>query len=444
AAIVANGEILNHHALRAALGKELFLTDSDCETILAAFRSAHPRWIAEPDGMFAFVIATPDRVIAARDPLGIKPLYVGRRDNGLAFASELKSFDGEAFDDVSAIAPGTLLDSATGTREWFRMPPGAATTTGDDGPMSDDQIDVIARELRAVLEAAVAKWLVADVEVGCFLSGGLDSSIVAALAQQQLGGGLKTFAVGTTGSPDLAAAARVAAHIGSDHHEATFTAEDLADAVPDVVRAMETTDPDTVRSGLPTYFVTQLARAHVKTVLSGEGADELFAGYAYHHAYADQPRAMADELTRSLGAMHNINLQRVDRVTMARALEARPPFLDRDLIAFAQTIPAAIKMRKFDDGATIEKWILRKSCEDLLPHDLVWRKKAQFDEGSGTVDALDDALAIVRARYSGFAGTETDLYEHLIRQSFTDPELFLKNAGRWSSGRVDGATAASH
>ena len=278
AAIVANGEILNHHALRAALGKELFLTDSDCETILAAFRSAHPRWIAEPDGMFAFVIATPERVIAARDPLGIKPLYIGHRGEGLAFASELKAFDGEHFDDVTAIAPGTLFDSETGTRQWFRMPPGAATGSAGEMAISDADVALMAKELRAVLEAAVAKWLVADVEVGCFLSGGLDSSIVAALAQQQLGSTLKTFAVGTRGSPDLAAARKVAEHIGSEHHETYFTAEDLADAVPHVVRAMETTDPDTVRSGLPTYFVTRLARAHVKTVLSGEGADELFAG----------------------------------------------------------------------------------------------------------------------------------------------------------------------
>ena len=149
-----------------------------------------------------------------------------------------------------------------------------------------------------------------------------------------------------------------------------------------------------MRSALPTHFATTLARRHVKAVLTGEGADELFAGYAYHHAYAGRPRALADEITRSLGTMHNINLQRVDRITMAQGLEARTPFLDRELIAFAQSIPATLKIKAGPGGATIEKWILRKACEDLLPPELIWRKKAQFDEGSGTVAALDEALGL--------------------------------------------------
>ena len=183
----------------------------------------------------------------------------------------------------------------------------------------------------------------------------------------------------------------MAAHIGSDHHELTFTAGDLADALPHVLYHLESADVDLVRSALPTHFATTLARRHVKAVLTGEGADELFAGYTYHHAYAGRSRALADELTRSLGTMHNINLQRVDRITMAQGLEARTPFLDRDLIAFAQSIPASLKLKVTDPatGATTEKWILRKACEDLLPAEVIWRKKAQFDEGSGTVAALE-------------------------------------------------------
>jgi asparagine synthase (glutamine-hydrolysing) len=150
---------------------------------------------------------------------------------------------------------------------------------------------------------------------------------------------------------------------------------DLADALPHVLYHLESADVDLVRSALPTHFATTLARRHVK-VLTGEGADELFAGYSYHHAYAGKARALADELTRSLGTMHNINLQRVDGITMAQGLEARTPFLDRELIAFAQSIPASLKL-KVDPGtrATTEKWVLRKACEDLLPAEVIWRKK---------------------------------------------------------------------
>lgn len=428
--LVANGEIYNYADLRAILGEGAFATRSDSETILQLYRTAEQRWIARLDGMFAFVLATPERVVAARDPLGIKPLFMARLGEGLAFASELKAFDGLPVREVEAIGPGALFDSAGGMRAWYRMPQGAAELApGEDA-------EPIWRELRLVLETAVRKWLVADVEVGAFLSGGLDSSVIAALAARTLDQPLKTFSVGTAGSPDLAAASTVAAHIGSDHHELEFTADDLADALSHVLYHLESADVDLVRSALPTHFATTLARRHVKAVLTGEGADELFAGYAYHHAYAGKPRALADELTRSLGTMHNINLQRVDRITMALGLEARTPFLDRELIAFAQSIPASLKL-KVDPGtrATAEKWILRKACEDLLPAEVIWRKKAQFDEGSGTVAALDRALSdllgapIDRER-------EAALYERLLRAQYLSPDLFLANAGTWVADRV--------
>lgn len=431
--LVANGEIYNYADLRAILGESAFKTESDSETILHLFRSDELRWIQRLDGMFAFVLATPERIIAARDPLGIKPLFMARIGDGLAFASELKAFDGLGLTAVEAIDPGAMFDSIDGFREWYRMPQGAADLATDEDP------EPIWRELRLVLEAAVRKWMVADVEVGSFLSGGLDSSVIAALAARAIDKPLKTFAVGTEGSPDLAAARRVADHIGADHRELVFTADDLAEILPHVIYHLESADIDLVRSALPTHFATLLARRHVKAVLTGEGADELFAGYAYHHAYARKPRALADEITRSLGAMHNINLQRVDRITMAQGLEARTPFLDRDLIDFAQSIPASLKMKPTDarTGETTEKWILRKACEDLLPADLLWRKKAQFDEGSGTVDALNQALS----RLTGAAApvdreSEGRLYERLLREQYDDPDLILANAGMWGADRV--------
>lgn len=442
--LVANGEIYNHEDLRAILGASAFETASDSETILHLFRSGESRWIARLDGMFAFVLATRERIIAARDPLGIKPLYLARIGDGHAFASELKAFDGVPVDSVEAIPPGSLWDSRDGWRRWYRTPHGAAVAEPD--------LDLArtARELRLVLEESVAKWMVADVEVGAFLSGGLDSSIIAAVAQKVLAeqgkGPLKTFSVGTAGSADLIAAREVSRHIGSDHREYAFTGEDVARVLPHVIYHLESADVDLVRSAIPTLFAARIAREEVKAVLTGEGADELFAGYAYHHRYVDDPRALADELTRSLGTMHNINLQRVDRITMSVGLEARTPFLDRDLIDFAQSIPAELKLRRTDDGAvestgrTTEKWILRKACADLLPDALVWRKKAQFDEGSGTVDALGAALASL----AGTGGPvsrqqEAALYERILRDRYETPDRILENAGRWASDRIAAA-----
>ena len=473
--LVANGEIYNHADLRAILGPGAFSTASDSETILHLFRSERLRWLPHLDGMFAFVLATPERIIAARDPLGIKPLYVARIGEGLAFASELKAFDGVGVEKIDAVPPGGLYDSHDGVRGWFRLTHGAAEPEpGFDG-------DAVAAELRLVLEEAVNKWMVADVEVGSFLSGGLDSSIIAALAartlERQAGKPrLKTFAVGLSGSPDLLAARRVADHIGSDHFHMEFSATDLAEALPEVIYHLESADVDLVRSAIPTHFATTLARQHVKAVLTGEGADELFAGYAYHHDYADQYRELADELTRSLGTMHNINLQRVDRITMAQGLEARTPFLDRDLIDFAQSIPASVKLyaepihpvviskavvgseshprpNGLDEGrasvvgseshprpngrVTIEKWILRKAVEDLLPYDLVWRKKAQFDEGTGTVDVLQEALAMVTGDPGPFSrADEAAIYEQILRAQFQEPDMILAQAGTWADSRV--------
>ena len=440
--LVANGEIYNHADLRRILGDGAFETASDSETILHLFRSGLTRWISRLDGMFAFVLATPERIIAARDPLGIKPLYLARvGDGGLAFASELKAFDGLGLESIDAIAPGSLFDSRDGRRRWYRVPQGAAE------PEDGLDVDATARELRLVLEEAVAKWMVADVEVGSFLSGGLDSSIIAALAQRMrslaCNGPLKTFAVGLDGSPDILAARRVAMHIGSDHREHAFTDADIVAALPHVVYHLESDDVDLVRSAIPTLFAARLARADVKAVLTGEGADELFAGYTYHRDYVDEPRSLADELTRCLGTMHNINLQRVDRVTMSESLEARTPFLDRELIDFAQSVPATLKLRRTDPdapdstGEITEKWILRTACSDLLPADLVWRKKAQFDEGSGTVDALQRAL---RSMLGGEGPVSRDeeaaLYARLLDSAFEEPDMIRGNAGEWISDRV--------
>jgi asparagine synthase (glutamine-hydrolysing) len=438
--LVVNGEIYNHADIRAILGESAFQTASDSEAILHLYRSGELRWVARLDGMFAFVLATSERIIAARDPLGIKPLYMARIGEGLAFASELKAYDGIGVDLIEAIPPGGLFDSRDGPRRWYRTPHGAAL------PEPGLSVEATAAELRLVMEEAVEKWMVADVEIGSFLSGGLDSSIIAALAARHAPYRLKTFAVGAEASADLAAARKVAKHIGSDHYEHAFTAEDVAEVLPHVIYHLESADVDLVRSAIPTHFAAKLARAHVKAVLTGEGADELFAGYTYHHAYVDRPRELADELTRSLNAMHNINLQRVDRITMGQSLEARTPFLDRNLIDFAQSIPASLKLCRTDPkaaestGETTEKWILRKACADLLPPELVWRKKAQFDEGSGTVDMLNEALQMITGSTTPLdREAEAEAYRAILRSRYRDPDMIMAQAGNWMADRVAAA-----
>jgi asparagine synthase (glutamine-hydrolysing) len=240
-----------------------------------------------------------------------------------------------------------------------------------------------------VLIGAVERQLMGDVPVGVFLSGGLDSSLVAAIAAKVLaerGERLQTFAVGTESSPDLAAARRVAEFIGSDHHETTYNAEDALEALPDVVRCIESFDPGLVRSAVPNYMLARFTAEHVKVVLTGEGADELFAGYDYLREIKDADE-LHDELVRTVRSLHNLNLQRCDRVTMAHGLEARVPFLDREVINWALRLPPK---EKLSNGDSPEKRLLREAFDGWLPHDLLWRDKAEFGDGSGARDVLSE------------------------------------------------------
>jgi len=220
-----------------------------------------------------------------------------------------------------------------------------------------------------------------------FLSGGLDSSIIAAIAAREArerGYALPTFAVGTPDSPDLAAARLVAERLGTEHHERLYTPGELRAAVPAAVRAIESFDPSLVRSAVPNYFLSELAARHVKAVLAGEGADELFAGYEYVEDVTDE-QELHEELVRTVESLHGLNLQRCDRVTMAHGLEGRVPFLDLDVIALVLAIPAGWKLRGDDRP---EKLILREAFQGWVPDEILWRKKAQFGDGSGAGDLL--------------------------------------------------------
>ena len=383
-ALVGNGEIYNHEELRAMVPAERFATASDNEVALHLIDLAGPRALSALNGMFAFVAAGEDgRFVAARDPVGIKPLYWARRDGIVRFASEMHVFDPEWQPDVEPFPPGHAWTPEDGLVRFA-----AAVPEPGDAPGPELQVS----GTREVLVEAVRRQLMADVPVGVFLSGGLDSSLVAAIAARVLseqGQRLLTFAVGTPGSPDLAAARRVAEHIGSLHHETTYTAADALAALPDVVRAIESFDPGLVRSAVPNFILARETARHVKVVLTGEGADELFAGYDYLGDFQD-PQALHDELVRTVESLHNLHLQRCDRVTMAHGLEARVPFLDRQVIAWALRLPPEAKLA---GPGVPEKRLLREAFAGWLPDDLLWRKKAEFGDGSGARDVLSAATA---------------------------------------------------
>lgn len=432
-ALVANGEIYNAPALRERLERRYrFSSRSDSESILHLYDSQGKSTAARLDGMFAFGLADASDLYLARDPLGIKPLYYGWSADNLVFASEMKALVGQV-DSIVEFPPGTWYHTQTGFHSYYTVP---------NREPKEIPLDVVSSRLRASLESAVVKRLMSDVPVGAFLSGGLDSSIIAAIARQHLPR-LHTFSVGVAGSPDLEAARLVANHLDTTHHEYELTRREIDEKLPEILYHLESYDRDLVRSAIPCYFVSRLAAEHVKVVLTGEGADELFAGYTYYRGIRDSA-TLHDELRRSVTALHNINLQRVDRLTMAHGLEARVPFLDVEMVDLAQSISPAHKLSPSGDGRFIEKWILRKTFEDLLPPSIVWRTKEQFDEGSGTTallptaNALDEHLDAPARGPAGGRGPaprthEEERYRDLLCASFDDATPILPNVARWAT-----------
>ena len=444
AAIITNGEIYNFQKLRLDLeSRHEFRTGSDGESALHLFEELGPAMVRRLDGMFALAVAHRDRLFLARDPLGIKPLYyaMGNGSNRtpvVYFASEIKALTGLDV-RVREVPPGTCYDSKRGFVPYYRLP-------AHQPRRSPEQ--VLHRVLRETLEQSVEKRLMSDVPVGVFLSGGLDSSIIAAIAARHLQP-LHTFAVGTAGSADLEAARVVARHIGSEHHEYVLDTGEIARDLKTILYHLESFDQDLVRSAIPCYYCSRLASEHVKVVLTGEGADELFAGYDYYLRIENLDLLQA-ELRRSVTTLHNINLQRVDRMTMAHGLEGRVPFLDLDLVHLAQTIPPELKLHRRSDGTIVDKWILRSVVDDLLPPEIVWRDKEQFDRGSGTLDILDAALERLRREGSRedsgnradlpwLRSQEESIYYGLIVEAFGEgAESIVENVGRWSEGRIEG------
>lgn len=419
--IVANGEFYNHPSLRQELVKDhRYHTASDTETAIHLYEEIGKVAVHHLEGMYAFALAQGEDLFLARDAIGIKPLYYGMRNGQLAFASELKALAGYT-QDIETFPPGAWYDSRHGFRTYYEVP---------DRPPREMPLHLRIKLLREVIEKAVVKRLMSDVPVGAFLSGGLDSSLIAALARLHVDE-LHTFAVGVEGSSDLEAARAVARHLDTVHHEHILDSGEVAERLPEIIYMLESYDRDVVRSAIPCYFTARLAADYVKVILTGEGADELFAGYTYYKEISNT-ETLRQELRRSVMALHNINLQRVDRMTMAHSIEGRVPFLDLDVIELAQTIPSHIKLYRDAEGTLIEKWILRKVAEDLLPAEIVWRDKEQFDEGSGTVDLLTAVLP----RFGTHRDAEEEIYHRLLTDSFSCCESVLSNVAHWRTMRL--------
>jgi len=374
--VVCNGEIYNHEVLRGEFDGP-FLTRSDSEAALHASVEG-AAGIARLRGMFAFCVADEDGgFLAARDRLGVKPLYWAQRDGVVAFASELRAFEPEWRPMVEEFPPGHIWTEADGLVRY--------------GEIAEETREYRSRKsakdaIRAALIDGVRRRMMADVPVGVFLSGGLDSSLVAAILARETEAGqpVHSFAAGTEGSSDLVAARIVAEALGLEHHERIYTADEVVEVLPTVVASIESFEPSLVRSAVPNYLLSELAAQHVKVVLTGEGADELFAGYDHLRDIEDSDELRL-ELIRSVEGLHNLNLQRCDRVTMAHGLEARVPFLDLDLIAVAQRVPIAWKLPG-EEGQ--EKAILREAFTGWIPDEILWRRKEQFGDGSGTADVM--------------------------------------------------------
>lgn len=391
--LAVNGEIYNHQEIRERYkDKYDFLTKSDCEVILALYKDKGIDFLEDLNGIFAFCLYDADRdcYLIARDHIGIIPLYQGWDSEGHYYvASELKSLEGYCT-TITEFQPGTLFYSLTGeTRKWYSRPWESYENVKD----STSSVDAV----REGLEAAVRRQMMSDVPYGVLLSGGLDSSVIAAITAKYAKNRIESegqeaawwprlhsFAVGLEGSPDLIAARKAADFIGTVHHEVHFTIQEALDAVDDVIYHLETYDITTVRAATPMYLLARVIKSMgIKMVLSGEGSDELFGGYLYFHKAPDA-KEFHEETVRKLSKLHLYDCLRANKALAAWGVEGRVPFLDKEFIDIAMNLNPKDKMSRTEDGKPrIEKWIVREAFKDYLPEEIVWRQKEQFSDGVG-------------------------------------------------------------
>lgn len=387
--LAVNGEIYNHRDIRKQFeGKYEFQTGSDCEVILAMYREKGINFLEDLNGIFAFALydEEKDDFLIARDPIGVIPLYIGYDSDGKVYcASELKALEGFC-ERYEPFLPGHYYWSKEGkmtrwyTRDWMSY------DAVKDNPASVSAI-------HDALEAAVKRQLMSDVPYGVLLSGGLDSSVISAIAKKFAARRIETdskkdawwpqlhsFAVGLKGAPDLIKAREVADYIGTVHHEINYTIQEGLDAVRDVIYFIETYDVTTVRASTPMYLLARVIKSMgIKMVLSGEGADEVFGGYLYFHKAPDA-KAFHEETVRKLSKLYLYDCLRANKSLSAWGVEGRVPFLDKEFLDVAmRTNPEA----KMCPGKTIEKKIVREAFADMLPESVAWRQKEQFSDGVG-------------------------------------------------------------
>lgn len=394
--LAVNGEIYNHREIRERFkGRYEFQTGSDCEVILALYREKGTDFLEDLSGIFAFALydEEKDDFLIARDPIGVIPLYIGRDKEGKIYcASELKALEGFC-DSYEPFLPGHCYIGSEGvmkrwyTRDWMKYDESLPETVSSE---------TYQQEVTAVhdaLEDAVRCQLMSDVPYGVLLSGGLDSSVISAIAKQFAAKRIETdgqkdawwpqlhsFAVGLEGSPDLAKAREVADFIGTVHHEIHYTIQEGLDAIRDVIYYIETYDVTTVRASTPMYLLARVIKSMgIKMVLSGEGADEVFGGYLYFHKAPDA-RAFHEETVRKLSKLYLYDCLRANKSLSAWGVEGRVPFLDKEFLDVAMRIHPASKMCP---GKTIEKKVVREAFAHLLPESVAWRQKEQFSDGVG-------------------------------------------------------------
>ena len=387
--LAINGEIYNHRDIRRRYEQTYaFQTGSDCEVILALYREKGIDFLEELNGIFAFALydEAKDEFLIARDPIGVIPLYIGYDSDGTVYcASELKALEGFC-ERYEPFLPGHYYSSHEGKmvrwykRDWMTY----------EGAKSNP---VPVSALHDALEDAVRRQLMSDVPYGVLLSGGLDSSVVSAIAKKFASRRVETdgqkeawwpqlhsFAIGLKGAPDLVKAREVADFIGTVHHEINYTIQEGLDALRDVIYFIETYDVTTVRASTPMYLLARVIKSMgIKMVLSGEGADEVFGGYLYFHKAPDA-RAFHEETVRKLSKLYMYDCLRANKSLAAWGVEGRVPFLDKEFLDVAMRIDPQYKMCP---GKTIEKKIVREAFSDMLPESVVWRQKEQFSDGVG-------------------------------------------------------------
>ena len=387
--LAVNGEIYNHRDIRRQYeGRYEFQTGSDCEVVLALYRDKGIDFLEDLNGIFAFALYDEERddFLIARDPIGVIPLYIGFDAEGRVYcASELKALEGFC-DRYTPFLPGHYYLGSEGVmKRWYKRD-WEQYDAVKDNPASPAMV-------REALEAAVKRQLMSDVPYGVLLSGGLDSSVISAVArkyaerrvesestQAAWWPRLHSFAVGLKGAPDLAKAREVADHLGTVHHEINYTIQEGLDAVRDVIYYIETYDVTTVRASTPMYLLARVIKSMgIKMVLSGEGADEVFGGYLYFHK-APTPEAFHEETVRKLSKLHLYDCLRANKSLSAWGVEGRVPFLDKEFLDVAMRLNPEAKMCP---GNTIEKKIVREAFADMLPESVAWRQKEQFSDGVG-------------------------------------------------------------